>query len=166
MFGLRGTRRAADRLADAAAIEDPIGAFAAWAVERAEGVCWIRADGPLDDLFRAVARDLPELGRSGVRWNGGGVLGDSGAEWFAFEGVEGAALVFAMAEAPRLASRQLGVLTALSQHAAYVVAGGAVPKRLRTDLTDLVGVPVWQIAGLARLAPGALAEPGFPTLAA
>lgn len=156
MFGLRSTRRAAVRderpLAD-----DPIGAFAQWAVERAEGVCWVRSDGALDDLFDAVAADLPELGRSEVRLSGGGALGDSAAEWFAFEGPDGAALVFAMAAAPRLATRQLGVLSALSQHAAYVVAGGAVPPRLRGDLAGLSGVPAWRIGGLVRLAPGSLA---------
>lgn len=156
VFGRRRAQRESiGEEADGAA--DPITAFAHWAVQRAEGVCWIRADGTLDDLFDTVARTLPELGRSGVRWSGGGVLGDSGGEWFAFEAAGAAALVFVMSEAPRLATRQLGVLSALSQHAAYVVAGGAVPPRLRRDLAGLTGVPVWHIAGLARLAPGASA---------
>jgi hypothetical protein len=149
---------------------DPVRAFAYDALRSAGVACWIRSASAPDDAVFALTHHLPEIARSGARWSGAGVVRPWDAEWYAFSGRGSSTIVLVqpsvspardLARTVHAAARKLPAsFTCEAAHA------GTVPPELAAGLEDARALPIWELAGFAHLAPGALTHTGFATVAA
>lgn len=143
--------------------------LASAAVGRAAWVCWVRAALPLDDLFAAVSGTSAALRASGARWSGAGVLSDLRSEWYGFAGADDSCLLFAFDATTlhEIEERRLDLLRPLLQpYECRLSERGDVPDAIARPIRASRVVPVWELPGLAHLAPAASTLEGFPTLAA
>lgn len=121
----------------------------------------VTGPGTIADCLEALAPQLPGLSRSGARWTGAGVLGGaSGVSWFAFEGPHDAALLFTEGPEPEgspLWASVLAPLGATPPGSWRLAVGqqGRLPHDAYAVLEASRPVPVWDLPGLAHLAPGA-----------
>ena len=149
-------------------VADAVRAFAYDAVRAATSACWLRTAGALVDQVDPLLEAIPDLRGTGVRWSGAGVLPSTRAEWWAFDGGEdgGSVLLFT---GDGLEIERLGLVLRRTMRDAEVVESSAtrgIPRTLLGIAAAARAVPVWELTGFARLAPRALLESGFATIAA
>ena len=149
-------------------VADAVRAFAYDAVRAAASACWLRMPGALVDQVDPRLEAVPDLRGTGVRWSGAGVLPSTRAEWWAFDGDEagGSVLLFT---GDGLEIERLGLVLRRTLRGAEVVESSAtrgVPRALLGAAAAARALPVWELTGFARLAPRALLESGFGTIAA
>lgn len=163
-------RRATTSTDDSAA-DAPSGGrgLASAVVARAAWVCWVRAAMPLNDLFGAVSSTSAALRTTGARWSGAGVLSELRSEWYGFAGAQDSCLLFAFdaTTLPEVEDRRMALLRPLLQpYECRLSERGDVPNAIAREIRASRVVPVWELPGLAHLAPAPSALNAFPTLAA
>lgn len=149
-------------------VADAVRAFAYDAVRATASACWLKTDGALVDQVDPLLDAVPDLRGTGVRWSGAGVLPSTRAEWWAFDGGEdhGSVLLFT---GDGLEIERLGLVLRRTMRDAEVIESSAIrgiPRALLAAAAAARAVPVWELTGFARLAPRALFESGFATIAA
>jgi len=147
---------------------DAVRAFAYDAVRAATAACWMRVPSALIDAVDPLLEAMPELRSPGVRWTGAGVLPGSRAEWWAFDGGETAASVL-LFTGDALEIERVGLVLRRTIRGAQVQdssATRAVPRSMLEAAAAARALPVWEVTGFSRLAPRALLETGFATIAA
>ena len=149
--------------------QEAVRGFASAAVARAAWACWVRDPQPIDVLFAEVADQVPALPGSGARWGGAGVLKAVRSEWYGFDGEDGACLLFTFdaSTVVEIERRRLALLRPLLRpYECRLSERGEVPPAIVRSIRASRVVPVWELPGLAHLAPAASTTDGFPTLAA
>jgi hypothetical protein len=147
---------------------DPVRAFAYDAVRAATNACWLTIASALVDAVDPLLEAMPDLRSPGVRWSGAGVLPSSRAEWWTFDGGEAAPSVL-LFTGDGLEIERLGLVLRRTMPGAQVAetsSTGGVPRTVLDAASAGRALPVWEVAGFARLAPRALLETGFATIAA
>ena len=149
-------------------VEDAVRAFAYDAVRATTNACWMVIPTALVDAVDPLLEAMPELSSPGVRWTGAGVLRSSRAQWWAFEGGDDhpSVLLFTgdSLEIERVALVLKRTMRDAHVHETWPTRG--VPRPVLEAAEAARALPVWEVSGFARLAPRALLETGFATIAA
>lgn len=145
-------------------IADAVRAFAYDALRAAPSALWLSVRGSLDDAVGTLVAGVPDLADTGARWSGAGVLPGLRTEWWAFAGEDASLLLLTSdaLELARIRTTLRRVAGAIAQHETTA----AVPAELLRACERARAVPVWELAGFARLAPRARLGSGFATIAA
>ncbi|MGN6742815.1 MAG: hypothetical protein ACTHJL_05890 [Amnibacterium sp.] len=145
-------------------VADPVRAFAYDALRAAPSALWLQVRGRLDDALGTLLAGIPDLRDTGARWSGAGVLPGLRTEWWAFSADDASLLLLTSdaLELARLRAALRKVAGAVVQHETTAT----VPSEVLRACEQATAVPVWELAGFSRLAPRALLESGFATIAA
>ena len=149
-------------------VEDAVRAFAYDAVRTTMNACWAVLPTALVDAVDPLLEAMPELQSPGVRWTGAGVLRSSRAQWWAFEGGDDRPSVL-LFTGDALEIERVALVLKRTMRGADVHETGpsrGVPRPVLEAAEAARALPVWEISGFARLAPRALLEAGFATIAA
>jgi hypothetical protein len=149
-------------------VGDAVRAFAYDALRTGTNACWLTIASALVDAIDPLLEAVPDLRTSGVRWTGAGVLPSSRAEWWAFDGGDSGASVLVFT-GDGLEIERLGLVFRRTMRDAVVQETSTTRRIPRPTLEAAAAaraLPVWEVTGFSRLAPRALLETGFATIAA
>ncbi|HEV7624836.1 MAG TPA: hypothetical protein VGO26_11910 [Amnibacterium sp.] len=171
-FGRPGSRSTAEAVLPAdlprPGVQDPVRAFAYDAVRAATNALWVTIPGALVDAVDPLLTAMPDLRHPGVRWTGAGVLPSARAQWWALDGAEsGTSVLLVTGDALETERVALALRRTFTREAVHETsASRPVPGPVLQAAAAARALPVWEVAGFARLAPRALLDTGFATIAA
>lgn len=132
------------------------------AVRQAPLVVCVTGPGPAAAVVDALDPLLPGLRRSGARWTGAGALrGASELSWFAFDGLPTSVVLFTEPAGTAHSPLWLHVISPLevglpTPWRFCTTTSGTLPADVYAQVETARPVPVWDLPGFDRLAPGAL----------
>jgi hypothetical protein len=149
-------------------VTDPVRAFAYDALRTGTNACWLTLPDSIVDAVDPLLEAVPELRTCGARWTGAGVLPGDRAQWWAFDGLDGGPSVL-LFTGDALEIERLGLVLRRTMRGAATRETSrthCIPRSTFDAAVAARATPVWEVAGFARLAPRALLESGFATIAA